>query len=77
MPRIPKTEEWIIGYRMSYVAIMEPQETLIGRIMRQPSVRTRLLMKVKPLEVELEGWDTMHSRVPLQIYNEGNGKEHI
>jgi hypothetical protein len=39
---------------MSFVAVMEPQEAFIGKAMKRPNVRTRLPLKVKPLEVKLK-----------------------
>jgi hypothetical protein len=35
---------------------MEPWETFIDRMMRQPNIQTRSPMKVEPSEVDLEGW---------------------
>ncbi len=33
--------------------------------MKQPNFGARLPMKIEPLEVELEGWETMQLRVTL------------
>jgi hypothetical protein len=56
MPRIPKIQERPAWYNMLILAIMEPQETFIGRMMKRSSVQARLPMKAKLPEVELEKW---------------------
>jgi hypothetical protein len=72
MTRIPKTKERLVGYKMSFTIVMEPQETFSITIMRQPSVQTRLPLRVEPLEVKLEGWGDNASRVtPVDL----QGKE--
>jgi len=47
-------KERFVGYRMSFVAVMEPQEAFISRAMKRPNVQTRLPLRVKPLEVKLK-----------------------
>jgi hypothetical protein len=44
---------------------MEPQETFTNITMKQPNVRTKLPMKVEPLEVEHEGWEDNAIKVTL------------
>jgi hypothetical protein len=56
MPKIPKIEEWPIGYRTLSIVIMQPQETFTGRTMKQLSIWMRLSMRAKPLDVEPKGW---------------------
>jgi hypothetical protein len=56
MPIIPQTEEWLVEYRMPFAKIMEPWDAFISKAMRRPNVQVRLLIRAKPLEVELEGW---------------------
>jgi hypothetical protein len=75
MPRISRTEEQLARYKMSSIVVMEPWETFTNKTMRQFNVQVRLIMKVKPLEVELRDEEIMHSGFPLYIYNKGNEKE--
>jgi hypothetical protein len=56
MLKIPQTEEWLVEYKMPFAKIMEPWDTFIGKVMRQPNVQTRLLIRAEPSEVKLEGW---------------------
>jgi hypothetical protein len=56
MPRIPKIEERPAGYNMLIVAIMDPQEAFVGKMMKQSSVQVKLPMRAKLPEVELEEW---------------------
>jgi len=55
MPRIPMIEKQLVGYKMPFVVVMEPQEPFTSRRMRRPNVWARLSMRAEPLEVELEG----------------------
>jgi hypothetical protein len=54
--KISRTQEQPIVYKMLFVTNMEPWETFIDRMMRQPNIQTRSPMKVEPSEVDLEGW---------------------
>lgn len=65
MSRIPKTEEWLLGYTMLSTTIMEPQEAFAYKTMRQPIIQTKLLMKVVPPNVELERWGNNANMVTL------------
>jgi hypothetical protein len=63
MPRMPKTKEQLARYKTSSIAIMEPQEAFIGKMMKRSSVRMRLRMKAKLPKVELEEWGDNAPRV--------------
>jgi hypothetical protein len=63
MPRIPKIEERLARYKTLSIAIMEPQETFIGKTMKQFSVRARLPMRAKLPEVEPKKWGDNAPRV--------------
>jgi hypothetical protein len=75
MPRIPKIEERLARYKTFSIAIMEPQETFIGKTMKQFSVRARLPMRAKLPEVEPKNGEIMHPGLPLQICKVRNVKE--
>ncbi len=38
MPKIPKIEEWPIGYMTLSIIIMQPQETFTSKAMRQLNI---------------------------------------
>ncbi len=49
---------------MSSTVVMEPWEAFTDKTMRWPNVQVRLLMKVEPLEIELEGSGNNAFKVP-------------
>ncbi len=56
------------------VTIMEPWKTFSGRAMRQPNVRTKILMREKPPKVESKRWGDnviMVTLVDLQHKEQG------
>jgi len=55
MPKIPRTKEWLIMYKTSFVEVMELREKFTSKVMGRPNVRARLPMKAKPLHVEQNG----------------------
>ncbi len=57
MPRIPKIEEWLVGYKTLSIIITKLRGTFIRRAMRLSNIQVRLLMRVKPSEVEPEEWE--------------------
>jgi hypothetical protein len=63
MTRIPRTKEWLVGYKTLFTTVMEPHEAFTSTTMKRPSVQTRLPLKIEPLEVEPEGWGDNALRV--------------
>jgi hypothetical protein len=48
---------------MLFVAIIEPWETFICRVIWWPNISVRLLMKVRPPNVEPKGWGNNANKV--------------
>jgi hypothetical protein len=53
MSKMPRVEKWLVGYKTLSTIIIKHWETFIGRVMRWPNIKKRLLMRVVFLEVEL------------------------
>jgi hypothetical protein len=54
--RIPRIEEWHVGYETPSTVVMEPWKTFTSRAIRQPRVQTRLPLMVKSPEVKPKEW---------------------
>ncbi len=73
---ILRIKEQPIGYKTLHVAIMEPWKVFISRVMKQPSIRNELLMKVVCLDIKLERWGNNANMVTL-TYMQRKVHEHI
>jgi hypothetical protein len=68
MPKIPKTKERHVGYKMPSIIVMELREAFTNRTMRQPNVRKRLSIRAEPSKVKLEGWgDNALKGTPIDL----------
>ncbi len=50
-------------YKTLYVTIMEPRKTLTSRVMKRPSIRNKLSMKVVHLNIEPKRWGNNANKV--------------
>jgi hypothetical protein len=55
MLRIPMIEERLVKYMMPFTTIMEPWETFTDRIMKQPNIQRRMLLRAILPKIEPEG----------------------